>query len=68
MCCTINWGESRPSKGFLESPDGSELYLICRAFKKMPYEVEEEDSFMIKFLLEGLKLEKNIIDKNTPKI
>ena len=39
------------------------MYLLCRSFKKLPSEIDEEDNFHLRFLLEGLKVEKKIIEK-----
>ena len=36
------------------------MYLLCRAFKKLPSEVDDEYVFYVQFLLEGLEKEKKI--------
>jgi len=52
----------------LSTPEGSQTYLLCRSFKKLPSELDEEDIFNINFLLEGLEQEKVIIKEKKAEI
>jgi len=41
----------------LKTPEGQNLYVLCRTFHKLPSEFDNESLFMMGVLLEGIRRE-----------